>query len=346
MTAISEAPGWDAIDQALDQLYPGVEPQHLATMLKWRLGGPQPLDGISIYPRDDHWHYVSYGMSELYEKESSFVEQSGWGFEFTIRVARSAGEQEAPMWAANLLQNLGRYVFTSSNAFGPGHYMTLNGPINLDQPDTAIRHVAFYIDPELGEIETPHGRLTFLQVVGMTDAEYEAAQSWSTARLLDAFRSELPLLVTDPARGSLLDNPQIAQIVAEGIARDGSSASSSYVSQLDWSVDVAPTRLVLGALSAPKVATALRGRLPFGRPYVVFSDDRELHFHAGEALNVDAGVEKELHVTVPNELVEPLLAALVDRAGIRAVSSDLTIEIVPTEIKNDNGDVIEVIGGQ
>ena len=42
----SDAPGWDAIDAALDRLYPGIEPKHYATLLKWSLGGPDPLDGI------------------------------------------------------------------------------------------------------------------------------------------------------------------------------------------------------------------------------------------------------------------------------------------------------------
>ena len=80
--AASESPGWEAINRALEPLDPGVEPQHWGTLLKWRLGGPDPLDGISIYEREDHWHYVSFGMSELYLKESEAEEVSGWGFEF------------------------------------------------------------------------------------------------------------------------------------------------------------------------------------------------------------------------------------------------------------------------
>ncbi|MFV2172583.1 suppressor of fused domain protein [Actinomadura sp. LOL_016] len=63
----------------------------MATIHKWTLGGPDPLDGISVYPRADpvpHWHFVSYGMSELYEKTSSNADESGWGFEFTFRLVR------------------------------------------------------------------------------------------------------------------------------------------------------------------------------------------------------------------------------------------------------------------
>jgi hypothetical protein len=48
-------PGWPAIDAALERLYPGVEPKHCGTLIKWRLGGPDPLDGLSVFPRDDQW---------------------------------------------------------------------------------------------------------------------------------------------------------------------------------------------------------------------------------------------------------------------------------------------------
>ncbi len=37
-------------------------------------------------------------MSELYEKASDDPEESGWGIEFSMRVARSSQEQAPPMW--------------------------------------------------------------------------------------------------------------------------------------------------------------------------------------------------------------------------------------------------------
>jgi suppressor of fused-like protein len=73
MGEVDETPGWAAIDAALQPIYGDVEPMHWGTLVRWRQGGPDPLDRISCYRRTDpvpHWHFVSYGLTELYEKES------------------------------------------------------------------------------------------------------------------------------------------------------------------------------------------------------------------------------------------------------------------------------------
>ncbi|MFO0924201.1 MAG: hypothetical protein U0905_17125 [Pirellulales bacterium] len=47
------APGWDAIDGRLREVYGDQEPQHWGTLIKHMLGGPDPLDGISAYRCSD-----------------------------------------------------------------------------------------------------------------------------------------------------------------------------------------------------------------------------------------------------------------------------------------------------
>jgi suppressor of fused len=336
-------------------LYPGVEPMHLATLVSWQLGGDDPLDGISIYPRDDHWHFVSYGMSELYTKTSELAEQSGWGFEFTVRVARAPGERDAPMWAANLLQNLGRYVFKTGNWFDAGHQMDLNGPIALNRPDTALRAIAFADDPELGEIETPFGALRFLQVVGLTEDEYASTQLWSTLGLLDVLRRRDPLLITDLARESALSDPVVAQEIAAGQAADGSSTGGLYLQEVGWGRDDEPdgsvvTTLVFGAHPAPRVAATLAARLPYGRELDIQGPDWDgqetgIRFVPADAFSV---VEDEgwLLVSVPPGGLEALTATLVPQAGERAVAGapGLVVSIVPSVIRDAQGAILEEIG--
>ena len=62
-----EAPalGWDAITAEFERVYPGqTNPKHYATLIKWALGGKDPLDGISIYDGGDYWHFVTFGMTD------------------------------------------------------------------------------------------------------------------------------------------------------------------------------------------------------------------------------------------------------------------------------------------
>ncbi|WP_238008232.1 suppressor of fused domain protein [Dactylosporangium sp. AC04546] len=344
----SDAPGWDAIDAALERLYPGVEPKHFATLIKWRLGGPDPLDGISYYPRLDpvpHWHIVSYGMTELYEKVSETAEESGWGFEFTFRLRRDPADEDPPIWAANFLQNLARYVFETGNWFEVNHHMDLNGPIALDR-ETLIRAIAFTEDPELGTIETPHGVVQFLQIVGLTPDEYAATQAWSVRDLLDLLAERLPLLVTDLDRGSATDDPDIAEAVEEGRRRDGSATGTLAVAEFAWRPDGDLIRLVVGAHIAERVALTLLGRLPFGRPLTVNGPESTAVFTSGSYL---VGAEEEsstLEVVLTVEALDGLVSVLIPEAGVRAVpaAESLIVEITRSGLRDSDGNVVETVG--
>src|SRR5690348_11132391 len=106
-----EAPGWDAITAALQALYNGQKDFHYSTAVPYALGGRDPLPGISVYKSDGsqpHWHYVTYGFSELWQKESDNPDVSGWGIEVTFRLAADKAKKP-PAWPLSFLQNLGRY---------------------------------------------------------------------------------------------------------------------------------------------------------------------------------------------------------------------------------------------
>ena len=171
-----------------------------------------------------HWHYVTYGFSELYEKETDDPAVSGYGFELTFRLKRGE-EEQPPVWPMNLLQNLARYVFTSGNVFGPGHHMNANGPIALET-DTQLTALGFCTDPELGELDTPNGRLTFLQVVGLTADEMEGMICWDGEKFLTELERHLPLCITDLDRNSQMSNTEFRTAWLQGVERDGSSTGS------------------------------------------------------------------------------------------------------------------------
>ena len=202
---VREAPGWDAIDGALAKLYPGQEPRHWAPDVPASLGGEAPLEGVSVYASDrntPHWHAVSYGMSELFEKTSKDKRTSGFGFEFTLRLARGK-ERMAPRWPAGAFQALAGYVLSSGRVFDAGHRMNTGHPLGPGGR-SRLTCIAFLEDPELGTRRTPHGRVRFLQIVGLTADELEAMKATSTEKVLRVMARTNPLLVTDLRRTSIL----------------------------------------------------------------------------------------------------------------------------------------------
>lgn len=239
--------GWDAITALLKRRYPAQEPRHWGTLLSFRIGGSDPLEGISAclhVNEPDHWHFVSYGMSELYAKEWDDKRTSGWGFEFTFRLKREPGEAEPPQWPLSLLQNLARYVFNSGNVFAPGHYLPLNGPIALEKT-TAIWAAMFVEDPELKELDTPNGSLRFLELVGLTLDELAAIRAWDGERFAELLRQHNPLFVTDLTRQSVLLNAEIARAVEQGTAQNGTSSAGVAVRELNFSDTLAKRRFLV-----------------------------------------------------------------------------------------------------
>lgn len=167
------APGWDAVTEAADRAHPGVEPAHRATLLSARamFGGPEHLDGVSLYPTSHGTqHLVTYGMSSLYaDPESYGGEFSGWGYELTMQVA--AATPEECTWAVNVLGNLARYTWTSKKWFEPYQVVPgRNEPIRQGS-DSALTGIIIVPDPLVPGVDTVHGRVDFLQLAGITQAE-------------------------------------------------------------------------------------------------------------------------------------------------------------------------------
>lgn len=343
------APGWEAIDSALAGLYGQREPErHYGTVLKWILGGPDPCDGLSGYKVLDqgapHWHIVTYGLTELYAKESEDPDESGWGFELTMRLRCAPEDEDVPAWALNFLQNIARYVFNTGNVFEAGHYMNLNGPIALEH-ETQIRAMCIAPAPLLqSPVDSPNGQFRFLQIVGITLDELEAMQAWSTTGVLDIMRARDPMLLTNLDRASTLDDRQAATAIEEGRKRDGSSQGGSFTSSLSWELEGPAITITMGALAVPDFKRLLAGRLPYGRPFYIAGPEQQLIVEPGDQL-LPSPDGINLTLKLPDAAVEAM-ADLEARRGRYTwpAAPGLTIVIEPTEIKDRDGGVIEVIG--
>lgn len=208
------APGWAAIDQLIGLRYPGQVPHQFASRTAYELESQSPLPAISVLEGEEprHWHFVTYGLSELFEKTSNVPEISGFGFEMTMRTPREEGEERPPAWPLRFLQALGRHVLTTREGFDTGHRIDLGGPI-VYGGDTALTAVALVPDTTLGKIETPFGSLLFLTVVGITAAELAAMKKLDYEKVVEMFAELEPRGLTDPARGCWTQNPQKSPVV-------------------------------------------------------------------------------------------------------------------------------------
>jgi hypothetical protein len=200
------APGWDAIELRLREVYGTQEPKHWGTIIKHMLGGPDPIDGISAYECTtgglDHLHFITFGYSSLYYDEKAVGgDYSRFGFEMTFRLASVLPPAEQPIWVCNLLQNLARYVFQSGRWFEEYHWIPANGPIRLDY-NTDIVGLAFLKDPVLQPIDTPHGRVEFIQAFGVTQGEIDNFKNTkqTAEEIVQFHRRTNPLLITDLER--------------------------------------------------------------------------------------------------------------------------------------------------
>lgn len=337
--------GFDAIAEAMHQLYPDQEGLYYGTVIPYFLGGSDPLDGVEVWKSQKgipHWHYVTYGFTELYEKESDDPSVSGYGFELTFRLKRG-DEVEPPAWPVSLLQNLARYVFSSGNVFGPGHHMNANGPIALET-DTKLTALGFRTDPQLAEKDTPNGTMTFLQVVGITEDEMNSMMCWNGEKFLAAMEEYCPLCVTDLSRSSMMENSDFYRAWQEGMAKDGSSTAFLYMDELDVRSENGHITIRIGAGHDITAADMLKARVGKGRTLLIQSRENAVLFSPG----MEAKVTEEddmVTLTLPAAALEELCGRLQSHAGIYPMTaSPVTIEVVPTKIKDANGNVIKVIG--
>lgn len=200
-----EAVGWDAIEKEFLRVYPGQEnPKHYGTMIKWMLGGKDPLDGISVYDGGDYWHFVSFGQTEIYEKECDNKKISGYGYELTFKLKKAGLEDEEAELRniCGILQMVARITFTKGELFAPDEFIYTGQTQGIDAfQKSNLTGFICVKDPTVETIDTPNGRVEFLELVGMTDAELKTLSNKASVVELYA---KLGSDVTDYHRESIV----------------------------------------------------------------------------------------------------------------------------------------------
>lgn len=174
---LPEPVGWDAITAAFDKMYPGQEnPRHWGNLISWRLGGPNPLQGVSAYDGGEYFHLVSYGLSDLYEKEGKDPEYSGYGLEFTLKLSKAGLEDESQelQCIVGIFNDLAKLTFENGEQFFPDEYIYTGQELGFDRNQRSKLTGFITALDEAGTIDTPNGKVDFVKLIGATDAELKA----------------------------------------------------------------------------------------------------------------------------------------------------------------------------
>jgi hypothetical protein len=140
-------------------------------------------------------------MTELYTNEEAFGgEWSCWGYEMTIKLKENSTED--CMWAIDMLSNLANYTYTKKRLFEPMQFVAGNGTslhIGVESDITALLVVN---DTEANGIDTVHGRVDFIQLVGITQRELEVLKEDRNKAeiLVENMKKDNPYLITDMKR--------------------------------------------------------------------------------------------------------------------------------------------------
>lgn len=217
---LSPPAGLMAIIELLHRVYPDQKnPQQVTTLLKYWLGGHDPLDYISMYSNSGdpeknippHWHYVSFGLSDLHgdgrvhvinKDNFEMSKKSGMGFELTFRLQKTPQElrhqdenpnaqKKPPTWPASLLQSIARYCFQSGNGLCSGDNIPWRRSLDGGASDSKLQNILIASDPQLETLNGPFGTVDFCQIVGVTEEEIEQASVWNGRGVLNYLREEL-----------------------------------------------------------------------------------------------------------------------------------------------------------
>lgn len=163
-------PGWDAIKDTFDPVYGSAARRFLpaARVVKT----PTPLCGFAVYATEaDCVHIVTCGLSQIEPARDAFAAaRSGLGFELTACCASRAE-------CADVLRLLNRIaLYAEARKCSYHRYACFPMPERAPSPGAAagtLTAVTFIPDRAVPFIESVHGRVDFLQVIDLTDAEWQ-----------------------------------------------------------------------------------------------------------------------------------------------------------------------------
>ena len=186
--------GFDAIAEAMHRLYPAREGLFYGTIIPYALGGDDPWTAWRCGKANTgvpHWHYVTYGFTELYEKRERRPRDKRLWIRADLPPSNGERRSSLPSGPSACSRTGPVCLFQRQRLRLRPSYGRQRAPIALET-DTRLTALGFRIDPELGEADTPNGHFVFLQAVGLTADEMAAMMCWNGEKFLTELESADP----------------------------------------------------------------------------------------------------------------------------------------------------------
>lgn len=214
------APGWQALDQRFSSLHPGAQPHQFSSATPYQLDSLHPLPAITVWEAVSNregtpmWHYLSYGLSELFEKTTQDPEHSGLGYELTFAIARTPDQDRPPAWALSMMQGLAAHLLKGELSLDTGSLVAMGRSLLGDSAqDDRPSGCVCVPDPVAGIMTGPFGRVLFLRLLGLCKDELELCEKLELAPKIDMLAELAPEAITDPTRSPWSKDEQKAKIL-------------------------------------------------------------------------------------------------------------------------------------
>jgi hypothetical protein len=185
--------GWAFIEGLFAELYPGQTPKHAAPAVApqhdLRLGRAS-VEGTHVYDAGQAWHYVTLGLTELYDQSDASFGPNGIRCELSMRVAKHEAT-EPPLWPVVFLGKIAAHVSQGSVLAQAVSFRT--GPIAGAPPEAGLEGAVALLDPAITARPGPFGKVGVILLVGLTGRQLDEIKQGGSAKLIAA-------IAADPAK--------------------------------------------------------------------------------------------------------------------------------------------------
>jgi hypothetical protein len=184
-TPVAPMPAGRAFIEAMfAELYPGQIPKHAALPVAPANGlrfGRSSVEGADVYDAGQAWHYVTLGLTDLYDQSDASLGPNGIRCELSMRLAKR-GSAEPPLWPVAFLRKIASHVSQGSVLAQAVAFRT--GPIPGAPAAAGFEGALALLDPGIKPRPGPFGKVGVILLVGVTGRQLDEIGRGGSAKLI------------------------------------------------------------------------------------------------------------------------------------------------------------------